>query len=76
MIELSLVVAIITGVGQIFKKVVPAKYMPIVSLLLGIGSGFVFVDGSLAIQLLNGVGLGLAANGLFEVSKLPTKIKK
>lgn len=75
MIEMTLIVAIITGVGQIFKKVVPAKYMPIVSLVLGIASGFVFVDGTLAIQLLNGVGLGLAANGLFEVSKLPTKIK-
>lgn len=76
MFELAIIVAVITGVGQVAKNFVPSKFMPIVSLALGVGAGFAFVQGSIQEQVFYGLAMGLAASGLFDVAKLPSKAKE
>jgi uncharacterized spore protein YtfJ len=73
MFELAIIVAVITGVGQVVKNFVPSKFMPIVSLILGAAAGIAFVDASLQEQIFVGLAMGLAASGLFDIAKLPTK---
>jgi uncharacterized spore protein YtfJ len=73
MFELAIIVAVITGVGQVVKQFVPAKFMPIVSLVLGIAAGLGFLDASLKEQIFIGLAMGLAASGLFDLATLPSK---
>lgn len=73
MFELGLIVAVIAGVGQVTKQFIPKKYMPLVSLVLGIVAGVGLIDGSIEKQLFIGVALGLSASGAFDISKVATK---
>lgn len=76
MFELSIIVGIVTGLGQIMKNFIPSKFMPIVSLVLGIIAGFFFGEGLVAERIFVGVAIGLAASGLFDIAKIPAKVKK
>lgn len=74
MIELGMIVAVIIGLGEVVKQVgVPVKYLPVVSLILGVVGGIFFTDGEMAEKALTGVMLGLSASGLYDQSKLITK---
>lgn len=73
MIELSLLVGMITGICQVIKGFVPTRFMPIVSLLLGVVMGVSFTEGSVHLKVFYGVALGLAASGLFDVAKISLK---
>lgn len=77
MFELSVVVALIVAVGQVAKKYIPKKFMPLVSLGLGVIAGFTgFIPAdTIQEQILYGVAIGLTANGTFDLSKIP-KAKK
>ncbi|MDC3413950.1 holin [Terrihalobacillus insolitus] len=75
MIELGVIVAVIIGIGQIAKEFIPKKFMPIVSLVLGVVAGVVFLEGAIEEKVFYGIAIGLAASGLFDVAKLPTKKK-
>ncbi|WP_163530909.1 hypothetical protein [Halobacillus ihumii] len=72
MIEMALIVAVITAVGEGLKKAgVPANYMPIASVGLGLVAGYFFIGGAIEERLFYGVAVGLAASGFFDLSKLP-----
>lgn len=72
MIEMALIVAVITAVGEGLKKAgVPKKFMPVASVGIGIAAGFFFVDGEIANRIFYGVAMGLGASGLFDMTKLP-----
>lgn len=73
MFELAIIVAIITGLGQVAKQFVPTKFMPIVSLVFGVVAGVTLVEGSIQEQIFVGIAMGLAASGLFDIAKLPSK---
>lgn len=75
MYELAIIVAVITGVTQVAKQFVPKKFMPIVSLVLGVGAGLGFVDGSIREQIFLGIAMGLSASGFFSMAKIPVKKK-
>ena len=75
MIETGLMVAVIIGIIELFKqlKVIPDKFLPLVSLALGIifaiiWSGLPFPD-----SLLQGLVIGLSACGLYSGTKNVTQ---
>lgn len=76
MFEMAIIVAIVTALGQVVKGFVPSKFMPIASVVIGIAAGYFFVEGTVAVRVVYGVAIGLSASGLFDVAKLPAKVKK
>lgn len=68
MIEVSAMVAIAMGLSEMLKKaeLIPAKFIPLVNLGLGIGASFVWNQTDWRTALLQGVIVGLTASGLFS----------
>ena len=77
MIEITdvVVVAVIMGLVQLTKKLewLPAKYLPLLSLILGIVAGVIYFEGPIQNKIIFGIILGLSAAGLFDQSKIITK---
>lgn len=73
MIEYAVIVAVIIGLTELVKQVLPSKYMPLISLVLGIVAGLVYVDAELEMQVFIGIAMGLAASGLFDIATIPKK---
>ena len=75
MFDTALLIAVIVALTQLIKKseLMPVKYMPTLSLALGIVAGLFFVDGQLNEQLITGIMIGLSAAGLFDQTKIVTK---
>lgn len=77
MIEITdvVVVAVIMGLVQLTKKLdwLPAKYLPLLSLILGIVAGIIYFEGPIQNKVMFGIILGLSAAGLFDQSKIITK---
>lgn len=61
----------IVGVVEILKRLgLPSKWAPLASLVLGLMSGYFYVaPGNLTQAVLSGIGLGLAAVGLWSGPK-------
>ena len=74
MYEAGLVVAVIMAIAQFVKGYIPARYVPLVTAVLGIVAGIVYLPNT-GIQdgIMNGVILALSANGLFDVTKMMHK---
>lgn len=67
---LNKVVAVIIAVSQFVRHLSPAKYIPIISMVLGVIAGFVYIPNvNVQEAVMNGVIVGLTANGLFDVLK-------
>ena len=66
-----MVVSIILGVNQALKLVgVPTKYVPGISVVLGIAAGIFFMPGSnIQETIYNGISVGLGSIGLFASEK-------
>ncbi|TXL65641.1 hypothetical protein FHP05_05830 [Cerasibacillus terrae] len=64
-------VPLITGLVQVFKVAgLPKKFLPLVSLLLGIGGGVFYISpGDLKGGIIIGIVLGLSASGLYSGTK-------
>jgi hypothetical protein len=75
MFEISLVIAVIIALNELFKRSlsVPAKYLPLLSLVLGVIAGLVYLEGDVKTKVFYGIIVGLAASGLFDQSKIITK---
>ena len=77
MIEITdvVVVAVIMGLVQLTKKLewLPVKYLPLLSLILGIVAGIIYFDGPIENKVMFGIILGLSAAGLFDQTKIVTK---
>ncbi len=75
--DVSVIVAVIIALNEFLKKVgVPAKVIPIITLGLGAVAGFFFIEGTtIQEKIFNGITIGLAANGLFDLTKI-IKVKK
>ncbi len=70
MFEAGMVVTVIIALGQLVKQYVNGKYIPIITLALGILGGFFFMaHGSTQEAIMNGIVVALSANGLFDVTK-------
>jgi len=75
MFEIGAVMAVIVGLGQLYKKMeLPVKYLPLVNVVLGLGAGFFYLDAStVQSAILNGLMVGLGASGLYDLSYTVTK---
>lgn len=75
MFEIALIIAVVTAFTELVKRLdlVPVKYLPTVSIALGIAGGILYLPGSLKEQVMYGLMMGLAASGLFDQSKIITK---
>lgn len=64
-------IPLLIGILEVIKKLgVNKKYMPLLSLLLGIGTGMVlFNDGDLRAGIIKGIYIGLSAVGLYSGGK-------
>lgn len=76
MFDIALIIAVIIALTQLFKKLafVPAKYIPLITLLMGLFAGFFYVDvPTIEGKIMYGLMIGLAAAGLFDQTKIITK---
>lgn len=77
MIEITdvLIIAVIIGLVELVKRLewLPVKYLPLLSLVLGVIAGVIYLEGTLKIKIILGIVMGLSACGLFDQSKLITK---
>ncbi len=75
MFDIALLIAVIVAITQLVKKSAPisAKYMPALSLILGVIAGVFYVDGGIREQMLTGIMIGLSAAGLFDQTKITKK---
>jgi len=65
------IIPLLIGVLEVIKRLgVNKKYIPIISLLLGIGTGILlFADGDLKAGIIKGIYIGLSAVGLYSGAK-------
>lgn len=65
------IIPLLIGILEVIKKLgINKKYIPIISLLLGIGTGILlFADGDLKAGIIKGIYIGLSAVGLYSGGK-------
>ena len=62
-------VPVIIGLVEVFKKIIPSKFAPLISVVLGMGVVVLFAGGRFDIQIaLVGIMTGLSASGLYSGS--------
>ncbi|MCW2278751.1 hypothetical protein [Heliophilum fasciatum] len=70
MFEASMITGVIVALGQLAKNYIDPKYVPAISLVLGIlGGVFLVPADNLQTGILNGLISGLSACGLYDVTK-------
>ena len=77
--EIAVIIGVVVGLTQLFKgmKVVPVKYLPLLSLVFGVLGGIAYGGGELKENIIMGVMIGLSASGLFDQTKIVSKkVKK
>ena len=70
-ITMAVIVALIMAVNQGIKQVIPAKFIPLVSVGLGLVAGLFVLpyEGGVQAGIINGLAMGLSACGLFDLGK-------
>jgi len=65
------IVPIIIGIVEMFKRLgIPAKWSPVVAVILGVISSFAFSStGNVPATVIQGMIYGLSASGLYSASK-------
>lgn len=78
MFDIALIIAVVMAATQLIKNLefITKKYLPVVSLLLGLLAGIFYLDGNIQEQIMYGLMIGLSASGLFDQSKIITKKEK
>jgi hypothetical protein len=74
MLEIGVVVAIILALGQFAKLYIDGRYIPLVTLVIGLIAGYFYLP-HVTIQeaVMNGVVVALSSNGLFDISQVIKK---
>ncbi|WP_141431424.1 holin [Bacillus sp. 03113] len=75
MFEITIIIAVVLALTEFVKKMefIPTKYLPAVSLVLGLLAGVFYVGGSIQEKVMYGLMIGLSASGLFDQSKIIKK---
>lgn len=74
MLEIGVVLAIIIAIGQFAKLYIDSKYVPLVTLVIGLIAGYFYLPHvDVREAIVNGVMVALTANGMFDMSKIVTK---
>lgn len=70
MYEMGVVAAVIIALGEFAKIYIDAKYIPLISLTLGVVAGIVYIPHeAVADGVFNGLITGLAACKLYDLGK-------
>lgn len=72
MFEMATMVAVIMALGELIKRqeYVSSKYIPIITMGLGIIAGIVYIPHStIAEGVMNGIIAGLTSNGVYSLGK-------
>lgn len=68
MYEIGVVVAVIIAIGEFAKLYVAAKWIPLLSMVLGLGAGLFYIPvDSVADGIMTGLMTGLAACKLYDI---------
>jgi hypothetical protein len=73
MFEVAFLIGVVVALTQLAKQFVTTKYIPLVSLALGIVAGIFYVGGDIKEQIMWGIVIGLSASGLYDQSKVLKK---
>lgn len=76
MFEITLVIAVVMALTEFVKRMefVTVKYLPAVSLVLGLAAGIFYVDvATIKEHIFYGFMIGLTSSGLFDQTKIITK---
>lgn len=73
MFEIAIIIAVVVALTQLIKPFTSTKYLPLISLALGLIGGYFYGDGLLQERIMIGLMIGLSASGLFDQSKIITK---
>ena len=66
-ITIPILIAITLGVTEVVKRVkMPTRFLPLVALVIGIALAFIAQIGTIGINVLAGLTIGLTASGLFS----------
>ena len=70
-ITMVVLVGLIMAINQLVKQFIPAKFIPLVSVGLGLLAGLFVLpyDGGVQTGIINGLAVGLSACGLFDIVK-------
>jgi hypothetical protein len=70
-ITMAVIVALIMAINQGIKQAIPAKFIPLVSVGLGLVAGLFVLpyEGGIQTGIINGLAMGLSACGLFDLGK-------
>ena len=67
MMEQGAIVAVIVGVASVLKGIgLPAKWVPLLNVVIGAACGFLLED----LDIMAGIVLGLMASGLYDQTKI------
>lgn len=70
MYEMGIVAAVIIALGEFSKLYVDAKYIPLISLVLGVVAGIVYIPHeAIADGVFSGIITGLAACKMYDLGK-------
>lgn len=78
MVEITIIITVVMALTEFIKRmeIIPSKYLPAASLLLGLAAGFFYVDAaSIQDKIMYGLMIGLSSAGLFDQTKIITKGK-
>lgn len=74
MFEIGVVVAIIIALGQFAKMYINGKYVPLVTLVIGLIAGYFYLPHeTIQEAVMNGTVVALTANGLFDMTQVIKK---
>lgn len=69
-------VAVTVGLVEVIKRtnIVADRFIPLVSIVVGIALAFVYPGISIAVTVLSGIVIGLSASGLYSGTKTVTAV--
>lgn len=70
-VTMAVLVGLIIALNQLVKQYIPAKFIPLVSVVLGLVAGLFVLpyEGGMVTGVVNGLAMGLSACGLFDLVK-------
>lgn len=77
MIEISILIGTVIGLATCLKILgINKKFLPLLNVLLGISTSYIFIEGSWREIIITGILIGLSASGLFDQTKISDVLNK
>lgn len=77
MLEISVLICTIIGLATCLKTLgLNKKFIPLINVVLGISTSFIFIEGNWREIVITGLLVGLSASGLFDQTKITDILNK